>query len=215
MQTLHDLSHNLVHQHCEVAIHTGLALADEFLGREPRRVRGSQGQVKEERFLGVMVGDHLTSLLGEARSHLYVLEVGRDVARPPEGALYMVPPFLAADTVAGPHGFLWSHGGLAAAHVEIRLDVEGGMHPEKGSEAAVRGASGDGFVIVEGNRFAGSRRNVLLVESEVPFPHHCSLVAPIPKQAGNGWPTRCYDGAAVVGKGVLADGEAPGQEGVA
>ncbi len=215
LQTRHDLTHDLVHQHREIPVHAGPALTNEFLGREPGCVRRRQGQVEEERFLAVMAGNHLAGLLGEARRHLDVLEVGRNVARPPEGALYMVPPFLTADTVACSHGVLRSHGGLAAAHVEIRLDVEGGMHPEKGGEAAVRGASGDGFVVVKGNRFAGSGRKVLLVETEVPLPHHGGLVTPIPQQAGNGWATFGYDGAAVVGEGVFANGEAPGQEGIA
>ena len=75
LQAGHDLPDDLVHQHHEVAVHAGPALANEFLGREPRCVRGRQGKVEEERFLAVMVCNHLRGFLGETRSHFDVLEI--------------------------------------------------------------------------------------------------------------------------------------------
>ena len=77
--------------------------------RRPRRVRGRQSKVEEQRLPTVVRLDHLGRFVGEARCGFVMLKVWRDVSASPEHALDSVPTFLSTDAAAVFDRFRRSH----------------------------------------------------------------------------------------------------------
>ena len=153
-----------------------------------------------------MLLQHGHGLLTEARQDASVTESRRDIPRPPEGPLNIVPDCAGA-TVAGDAVAGGSHT-FTVADIEVRRDVQRGVQAEVRVEAAIGRPALERFRAVE----VGPA-----LEPKVPLTHHCRRVPTLLEKRSQRCLVRLDEGA--LGPGAhpvfIAEGVASGQQAVA